>query len=52
MFNDFFDDRKNQCCVQVLELSWFVWNFVVEPPYFGKDADYMAPKFPVFANVY
>jgi hypothetical protein len=20
----FFDDRKNQCCVQVLEPSWFV----------------------------
>ena len=52
MLNDFFDNRKNQKCVQVLESSWFVWNFVVEPPYFGKDADYMAPKFPVFANVY
>ncbi len=52
MLNDFFDDRKNQCSVQVSESSWFVWNFEVEQPYFGKDADYLAPKFPFFANVY
>jgi hypothetical protein len=48
----FFDDRKNQKCVQVLESSWFVWAFEVEQPHFGKDADSMAQKFPVFANVY
>jgi hypothetical protein len=41
MLNDFFDDRKNQCCVQVSESSWFVWNFEVDPPYFGKDDDYL-----------
>jgi hypothetical protein len=35
MLNDFFDDRKNQCCVQV-------WNFKVDPPYFGNDADFLA----------
>ena len=52
MLNDFFDDRKNQCYVQVLESSWFVWNFEVDQPYFGKDADYLAHKFLVFANVY
>ncbi len=52
MFNDFIDDRKNQCCVQVLESSWFVWNFEVKEHYFGEDADYLAQKFPVFANVY
>ena len=52
MLNDFFDGRKNQCCVQVLESSWFVWNFEVDQPYFGKDADYLAQKFPLFANVY
>jgi hypothetical protein len=52
MLNDFFDDRKNQCCVQVLESSWMVWNFDVDKPYFRKDADFLAPKFPVFANVY
>jgi hypothetical protein len=52
MLNDFFDDRKNQKCVQVSESSWYVWDFEVEQPYFGKDADYMAQKFPVFANVY
>jgi hypothetical protein len=52
MLNDFFDDGKNQCCVQFLESSWFVWNFEVDQPYFGKDADYLAPKYPVFANVY
>jgi hypothetical protein len=38
--------------VQVTESSWFVWKFEVEEPYFGKDADFMAKKFPVFANVY
>jgi hypothetical protein len=27
-------------------------EFEVEPPYSRKDADYMAQKFPVFANVY
>jgi hypothetical protein len=48
----FFDNRKNQKCVQVLESSWFVWDFKVEQPFFGKDADHMAQKFPVFANVY
>ncbi len=52
MLNDFFDDRKNQNCVQVTESSQFVWKFEVEEPYFGKDADFMAKKFPVFANVY
>jgi hypothetical protein len=52
MLNDFFDHRKNQKCVQVLESSWFVWDFKVEKPYFGKDADYMTQKFPVFANLY
>jgi hypothetical protein len=52
MLNDFFDDRKNQCCFQVLESSWFVWNFEVDQPYFGKDADYLAQKILVFANVY
>ena len=51
MLNDFFDDRKNQKCVQVTESSWFVWKFEVEEPYFGKDADFMAKMFPVFANV-
>jgi hypothetical protein len=35
-----------------LESNWFVWNFEVEQPYFGKDADSMSQKFPVFANVY
>ncbi len=39
-------------CVQVLESSWFVWDFELEQPYFGKDADSMAQKFLVFANVY
>jgi hypothetical protein len=39
-------------CVQVTESSWFVWKIEVEEPYFGKDADLMAKKFPVFANVY
>jgi hypothetical protein len=52
MSNDFFDDRKNQCCVQVLESNWFVWSFEVDHPYFGKDADYLSQKFQVFANVY
>jgi hypothetical protein len=54
MLNDFFDDRKNQKCVQVTESSWFVWKCGVEEPYFGKDADFMAKKFPfpVFAYVY
>jgi hypothetical protein len=52
MLNDFFDDRRNKCCVQVLESSWMVWSFEVEPPYFGKDADFMAKKFLVFANVF
>jgi hypothetical protein len=52
VLNDFFDDRKNQNCVQVTESSQFVWKFEVEEPYFGKDADFMAKKFPVFANVY
>ncbi len=52
MLNDFFDHRKNQKCVQVTESSWFVWKFEVEETYFGKDADFMAKKFPVFANVY
>jgi hypothetical protein len=52
MLNGFFDDRKNQCCVQVSESSWFVWIFEFEQPYFGKDADYLAQKFPVFANLY
>jgi hypothetical protein len=42
MLNDFFDDRKNQKCVQVTESSWFVWKFEVEEHYFGKDADFMA----------
>jgi hypothetical protein len=50
--NDFCDDRKNQCCVQVLESGWIVWNFKVDQPHFGKDADYLAQKFTVFANVY
>jgi hypothetical protein len=48
----FFDNRKNQKCVQVTESSGFVWKFEVEEPYFGKDADFMAKTFPVFANVY
>jgi hypothetical protein len=52
MLNDFFDNRKNRCCVQVLKSSWFVWNFEVEQPYFGKDADYLAQKILIFANVY
>jgi hypothetical protein len=52
MLNDFFHDRKNQCCVHVLESSWFVWNFEVEQLYFGKDADYLAQNILVFANVY
>jgi hypothetical protein len=52
MLNDFFDNRKNQKCVQILESSWFVWDFEVELSYFGKDADSMAQRFPVFANVY
>ncbi len=52
MLNDFFDDRKNQCCVQVSESSWFVWNFEVNQPYFVKDADYLAKKILVLANVY
>jgi hypothetical protein len=52
LLNDFFDDRKNQKCVQVTESSWFVWKFEVEEPYFEKDADFMAKKFTVFANVY
>ena len=47
-----FLNRKNQCCVQVLESSWFVWNFEFDQPYLGKDADYLTPKFPVFGNVY
>jgi hypothetical protein len=29
-----------------------VWNFEVDQPYFGKDADFLAQKFPVIANVY
>ena len=49
MLNDFFDNRKNQKCVQVLESRWFVWKFEVEEPYFGTDADFMAKKFLVFA---
>jgi hypothetical protein len=52
MLNVFFDDRKNHKYVQVSESSWFVWNIEVEQLYFGKDADFMAQKFPVFANVY
>jgi hypothetical protein len=36
MLNVFFDDRKNQKCVQVLESSWFVWDFEFEEPYFVK----------------
>jgi hypothetical protein len=48
----FFDDRKNKKCVQVTESSRFVWDFEVEEPYFGKDAYFMAKKFPVFANIY
>jgi hypothetical protein len=44
MLNELFDDRKDQCCVQVLESSWMVWNFEVEPPNFGKDADFLAKK--------
>jgi hypothetical protein len=52
MLNDFFDDRKNQCCVQVSESSWMAWNFEVDQLYFGKDADFLAQIFPVFANVY
>jgi hypothetical protein len=51
MLNDFIDDRKSQCCVQVSESSWVVWKFEVEPPYFGKDADFLAKKNPVSANV-
>ncbi len=35
-----------------MESSWFVWDFEVEQPYFGKDADSIAQKFSVFANVY
>ncbi len=27
MLNDFFDDRKNQKCIQVTESSWFLWKF-------------------------
>ena len=34
MLNDFFDDRKNQKCVQVTESRWFVWKFEVEEHYF------------------
>ena len=52
MLNDFFDDRKNQKCVQVTESSWFVWKFEVEEPYFGKDADYLVQNSKCFANVY
>jgi hypothetical protein len=44
--NDYFDDWKNQRCVYVLESSWMVWIF------FRKDADFLAKKIPVFANVY
>jgi hypothetical protein len=39
-------------CVQVTESSWFVWKFEIKEPYFGKDANFMAKKFLVFANVY
>jgi hypothetical protein len=52
MLNNFFGNRKNQKCVQVMESSWFVWKFEVEEPYFGKDADFMVNKFLVYANVY
>jgi hypothetical protein len=52
LLNDFFGDRENQCCVQVFESSWFVLSFEVDQPYFGKDADYLAQKIPVFAYVY
>ncbi len=36
MSNDYFDNRKNQKCVQVLESSWFVWDFEVEQPFLEK----------------
>jgi hypothetical protein len=52
MLKDFFDGRKNQCCVQVLESSWIVWNFEVDQPCFGKNADFLANKIPFFTNVY
>ncbi len=29
-----------------------MWNFEVDQPCLGKDADYLALKFPVFGNVY
>ncbi len=50
MLNDFFDDRKNQCCVQVLESSWFVWNFEVDRPYFWKRYWLSGPKNPGFCQ--
>ncbi len=46
MLNDFFDNRKNQYCVQVLVSSWMVRNFEINQLYFGKRCWFSGPKFP------